>query len=213
MAITFSADPTTELEAVNMMLLSIGKAPVNTLAVGGVNDVSWATTTLYNVCRDVQHRAYWFNREADFPITADVTGQILRPASVLDFSPSDRTLPLNERAGKLYDVEKHTFDMRVGNRLGSGTTLNCNLVWCFQYEDLPHAARMYVAMRAARTFQANAIGSQILYQFTKEMELEAQAELERSELKNSGTNMFATPTRNNRIYNRQPGAGRNNAWF
>lgn len=213
MAITFSANPTTELEAVNMMLLSIGKSPVNTLAVSAVNDVSWALTTLYNVTRDVQHTKYWFNRETNFPITADITHQILTPANVLDISPSDRTLPLNERNGKLYDVQNHTFDMSVGGWLKGGTTLPCDITWCFPYEQIPMGARMYIAMRAGRTFQTSAVGSQILYQFTKEMELEALAELKRSELKNSGTNMFTTPTRNGRIYNRQPGAAKNNAWY
>lgn len=195
-----------------MMLLSIGKAPVNTLAVAGVNDVSWATTTLYNVTRDVQHVPRWFNKETAFPITANGSNQILVPVAVLDIAPSDRTLPLNERNGMLYDVANHTFDLSVGHWLAAGV-LKCDLVWCFAYETLPMAARMYIAMRAARQFQTSAVGSQILYQFTKEMELEAKAELERSELKNSGTNMFTTPTRNGRIFNRQPGAGKNNAWY
>lgn len=213
MAITFSADPTTELEAVNAMLLSIGKSPVNALPVAGVNDVSWAQTTLYNVCRDVQHRKYWFNRETGFPLSINGSGIIARPESCLDFAPSDRTLPINERQNQLYDVQNHTFDLRVGNWLGGGTSLPCDVTWCFDFEDLPQAARMYVYRRAGREFQTSAVASQILYQFTKEMEVEAQAELERAELKNSGTNMFNTPTRNGRIYNRQPGAAKNNAWY
>lgn len=210
MAITFSANPTTELEAVNMMLLSIGKAPVNTLAINGVNDVSWATTTLYTVCRDVQHTGYWFNREYEFPITLDINGYAQRPDSVLDYKPNDRSLPLVERQGKLYDLGNHTFNLT--KRAPSGV-LKVDLIWCFQYEDLPMAARMYIAMRAARQFQTSAVGSQVLYQFTKEMELEAEGELKRSELKNSGTNMFNTATRNSRIYNRQPAAGHNNGFW
>lgn len=214
MAITFNPNPMTEVEAVNNMLLSIGKAPVNTLAVSGINDVSWATTTLYSVCRDVQHTKYWFNRETCFPISATAgaggTLNILIPAGVLDICPSDRTLPLNERNGMLYDSEKHTFDLTP--RL-QANVLNVDLVWCFPFEQLPHSARMYIAARAGRQFQATAIGSQIIYQFTKEMELEAEAELKRSELRNSGTNMFTAPTRNGRIYNRQPAAGHNNGFW
>lgn len=212
MVITFSANPTTELEAVNMMLMSIGKSPVNTLAVAGVNDVSWAQQTLYTVCRDVQHTRYWFNREDSYPITANGSNQILLPASVLDICPTDRTQPLVERNGMLYDNSNQTFDLTVGGWLQTGKLL-CDVTWCFPYEQLPQSARMYIAMRAGRQFQATAIGSQILYQFTKEMELEAKAELVRSELKNSGTNRFTSPTRNNRIFNRQPAAGRNNGYM
>jgi hypothetical protein len=210
MPINFSADPTTELEAVNMMLLSIGKAPVNTIATSAINDVSWATTTLYNVVRDVQHTAWWFNRETEFPITLDANGYANRPTSVLDLKPNDRSLPLVERQSKLYDLGNHTFDLRA--RVPAGV-LKVDVTWCFPYEDLPMAARMYIAMRAARQFQTSAVGSQVIYQFTKEMELEARAELERSELRNSATNMFNTTTRNSRIYNRQPGAAKNNAWY
>lgn len=213
MAITFDANPQTELEAVNMMLMSIGKAPVNTLTGTGINDVSWAQQTLYNVCRDVQHTKWWFNFEQCFPITATVVnaGQlnIVEPASCLDFAPTNRQLPLVERQGMLYDTQNHTFDCTPWLCNGA---LKCNIVWCFEYEDIPQSARMYIAMRAARQFQASAIGSQVLYQFTKEMELEARAELMRSQLRNSGTNMFTADTRNARIYNRQPGSSQNDAW-
>lgn len=212
MSVTFDSNPTSELEAVNMMLLSVGKAPVSTLTNTGINDVSWAQTTLYNVCRDVQHVPWWFNRETNYPITPNSSNQILIPANVLDIHPTNNTQPLNERNGMLYDSLNHTFDLTVGAWIQNGV-LNCDIVWCFPYEQLPMAARMYIAMRAARQFQASAIGSQILYQFTKEMELEARAELMRSELKNSGTNAFTSPTRNGRIYNRQPYASPNNAWF
>ena len=44
---------TTELEAVNIMLSSIGEAPVNSLSSGLV-DAELAQTTLHNVSREVQ---------------------------------------------------------------------------------------------------------------------------------------------------------------
>lgn len=209
MSITFSANPMTELEAVNLMLLSIGKSPVNTLAVAGINDVSWAITTLYNTVREVQSKGWWFNREPAFPITATAQpdGFILTPATVIDIDTNDRTLPYVERGGKLYNLDKQTFN--IGLSLNG--PLKCDVTWCFAFETLPQTARAYIGRRAGREFQASAVGSQILYQFTKEMELDAQAELQRSELKNgSDRNMFATPTRNNRISNRQPGAFRRN---
>ena len=45
--------PTTELEAVNIMLSTIGEAPVNNLDSGLV-DAETAETILKNVSRDVQ---------------------------------------------------------------------------------------------------------------------------------------------------------------
>lgn len=207
MSITFNPNPTTALEAVNLMLLSIGKSPVNTLSIPGVNDVSQATTVLYTVTRDVQKRGWWFNREPGFPILPDTLGNIQIPNTVIDITPDDRYRNYVERNGKLYDLDNHTFN--IGQYL-SGQPLKCEVVWCFDFETIPQAARSYIARRAGREFQACVIGSQILYQFTKEMEVDAAAELERSETKNSKTNMFTAPTRNNRITNRQPGASRRN---
>lgn len=210
MAITFNPNPMTELEAVNTMLLSIGKSPVNTVSVPGINDVSFALTTLYNTTREVQARGWWFNREPEFPINPvnDGTGNILVPNTVIDLDTTDRTLNYVERSGKLYDLDKHTFN--IGQSLG-GQALKCDVTWCFEFEEIPHVARSFIACRAGRIFQTQSVGSQVLYQFTKEMELDAEANLQRSELKNgSARNMFATPTRNNRIFNRQPGAYRRN---
>lgn len=208
MSISFSAAPQTELEAVNQMLLSIGKAPVNSLAVAGINDVSWATTTLYNTVREVQSRSWWFNREFAYEITptAQPDGFILTPDNVIDITPNDRLSNYVERAGKLYDLDTHSFNIGT---LTYGQPLKCDITWCFPFEELPQVARSYIARRAGRIFQTQAVGSQLIYQFTKELEADAESELQRSELKNGGDrNMFATPTRNNRIFNRQPGAYR-----
>jgi hypothetical protein len=205
MAVTFSPNPTTELEAVNLMLMSIGKAPVNSLSVPGINDVSFATLTLYNTVRDVQSRGWWFNRETNYPITPDVNGFINIPATVLDFWPSERFRGYVERNGQLYDPENSTFN--IGQNL-NGNPLLCDVIWCFPYQQLPQAARTYIGRRAGREFQTNSVGSQVLYQFTKESELEAFADLQRRENLAGGSNMFAAPTRNSRIFNRQPGAYR-----
>ena len=53
---------TTELEAVNIMLSSIGEAPVNSLSSGLV-DAELAQTTLHNVSREVQAAGWSFNTE------------------------------------------------------------------------------------------------------------------------------------------------------
>lgn len=205
MAVTFNDDPATELEALNLMLLSIGKSPVNTTNVPGVNDVSNAMTILYATVRQVQTRAWWFNFEQNFPITPDGSGYINRPEACVDFFPTIRGLPLVERNAKLYDLCHHTFTIPT-QYLNQDGTLRCNVTWCFPYEQVPQVAREAIFARAGRVFQTNVVGSQLIYQFTKERELDGFAELERAQLRNSGTNMFTSNTRNSRISNRQPNA-------
>ena len=69
MSIPVNLSPMTELEAVNAMLLSIGQAPVNTLEVAGIKDVSFARLMLHNTNRQVQSRGWWFNRELGYELT------------------------------------------------------------------------------------------------------------------------------------------------
>jgi hypothetical protein len=209
MAITFSAEPATELEAVNSMLLSIGKSPVNTTAVPGINDVSNALTTLYNTVREVQSRRWWFNYDTCYVLTPDSNGNVARPNSCSGFAPSERWRNYVERYNPasstmcLWDLDTKTFNLTP---LIQGSSLKCDVQWVFAFEQVPQVARSFIARKAGRIFQTNVVGSQLIYQFTKEMELDAASELEREHLKFSRTNMFSSPTINNRIVNRQPGA-------
>ena len=177
----------TELDAVNMMLLSIGQAPVNTLEVPGIKDVSFARLMLHNTNRQVQTRGWWFNRELDYPLSPASDGSILLPASALEVAHAEGTRDLVERGRKLYDRDNHTYVFTEPVRV--------NVVWFLDFEDIPQVARDFVAMRAARIFQSQIVGSQILYQFTKEMEIEAGALMTQQDLRSKRLNLFAPTTR------------------
>jgi hypothetical protein len=58
-----SLAPTTELEAVNTMLNTIGEAPVNTLVNMTSVDASSALSILNSVNREVQSQGWFFNTE------------------------------------------------------------------------------------------------------------------------------------------------------
>lgn len=57
-----------ELEAVNEMLMSIGQAPVNTLAVTAIKDVSIARARLTSMTRRVLSRGFNFNTDESYPL-------------------------------------------------------------------------------------------------------------------------------------------------
>jgi hypothetical protein len=61
-------------------------------------------------------------------------------------------------------------------------------VWHLAYDELPHSARQYIGRRAGREFQIGAVGSDLLYKFTREMEDEALAELMREHLRATKSN-------------------------
>lgn len=186
--------PLTELDSVNNLLLSIGQSPVNTLAVPGVKDVSIAQLTLHDVAREVQSKGWSYNVDTAYPMPRDVDGTVPIPANVLQIVPDDTTYV--ERARKLYDTANRTFVV------DPNANVTAEVTWFLAFEDLPQIARKYIERRAGRIFQANIVGSQILYQFTKEMEMEASAEHDRYQLRSRKVNFFTSSAAINRIYNR-----------
>lgn len=195
MSIPLNLSPMSELDAVNMMLLSIGQAPVNTLEVAGIKDVSFARLMLHNTNRQVQSRGWWFNRELDYELVPASNKEIILPGTVLEVVSADPSRDLIERDRKLYDRDRHTFEFDGPVRV--------NVVWFLPFDDIPQVARDFVAMRAARVFQSQIVGSQILYQFTKEMELEAGALMTQQDMRAKRPNMLTTQTRHNARFSRR----------
>lgn len=190
--------PQTELDAVNQMLMSVGKSPVNTLTPpsGALpKDVSIAQLVLHNTSREVQSRGWWFNSDTEYEIAPNVDGHVLRPATALSFDPTDPYSDYIDRGGKLYDRKKHTFAI--------AETVKCDIVWFLPFDELPQEARAYIARRAGRTYQADSPGSQLVYQYTEREELDAEADLNRRQLKSEDSNIFRAPTRTNRIFHRR----------
>jgi hypothetical protein len=192
---TLNLLPLTELDSVNNLLLSIGQSPVNSLSVPGVKDVSIARMALHDTSREVQSRGWWFNTDTKWPLVPDINGNIVVPPSALEVYPSDGNSDIVTRASKLYDKSRRSnvFDKAV----------ECDLTWFLAYTDLPQNARKYIERRAGRIFQTNIVASQILYQFTKELEVEAFAEIERQNLKSQKLNWFTTGSSTNQIVNRR----------
>ena len=73
--------PTTELEAVNVMMSHIGESPVNTLEDDNVVDATIAQTILGSVSREVQSQGWYFNTEIGYPIVKDSNNKFAVPAN------------------------------------------------------------------------------------------------------------------------------------
>lgn len=174
--------PLTALDAVNLMLKSIGQGAVNSLGASASVDAENAKSTLTQTSREVQSRGWYFNREYDYPIQADVNGQLLLPDNVLKFKVNPCDGNFVQRGRLLYDLTNHT------STFDSTKTVKGDVVWHLAFDDLPHTARQYITRRAGREFQIGAVGSDLLYKFTREMENEALAELMREHLAVIGSN-------------------------
>lgn len=186
--------PMSDLEAVNRMLASIGGSPVNTLDVPGVGDVADAKRHLNETLRDVETVGYSWNSDSNYPLVPGASGAILIPDGVLDIDASDGTLSIVERVHPslgvraLYDGDNRTFDFSA--TYSADSPLNVEIIWGFPFNDLPQAARTYIATAAARRFQAEKVNSTILDRFAAEDEDRAFLLLQRYERRSRDTNSF-----------------------
>lgn len=177
MSLEFQLAPTSALDAVNDMLRSIGQGQVNSLDAHEGVDAGNAISALINTSREVQEKGWYFNTDYDYPLVPDVNGEIRLPPNLIQFEPDKLWDHVTERDRRLYDREKRTFVFPVG------TQVKGRVVWLFEFEQLPQAARTYIHRKAGRMFQIGAVGSDLLYQFTREMEEEALAALNRAHLR------------------------------
>ena len=71
--------PTSKIQAVNIMLASIGEAPVSSLDDATLADVSIAESILDETNVEIQSRGLHCNTEINFPITPNTDGEIDLP--------------------------------------------------------------------------------------------------------------------------------------
>ena len=164
----------TELEAVNTMLTTIGEQPVSSLDnLAGLQDASIARQILTNISRTVQSKGWVFNLDLQVTYSPNTNGEIILGSNVLRIDTTSKvrksTKDIVERGGKLYDRENNTSvftDDVVVDR-----------VIVLSFNDLPEAARRYIATRAARVFHDREAGSGELHRFFQEDEQMAWTEL------------------------------------
>ena len=180
--------PMTDLEAVNRMLASIGQAPVNTLQTTGIGDVAKARQQLLETARDVQSVGYSWNTDENYELTPDGDGNIILPNGTLDVDAMEVTtnVVIREHPTKgklaLYDLDEQSFVFE--------DPLEVRIIWAYEFNALPPAARAYIATAAARRFQAQIVSSTVLDRFNEQDEERAFLLLQRHERRVRDTNVF-----------------------
>lgn len=155
-----SLSPTTELEAVNVLLAAINEPPVNSLTGSLPIDASIARSTLAEISREVQSRGWWFNVEV-FTLTPDNSQNIVIPTNSLRVKPVDDDAQDKYvvRQGKLYDKTKGK------NTYTITEDVDVEVTQYLAFEDLPEVARRYITVRAARVYQERQLSSPQLYKY------------------------------------------------
>lgn len=177
--------PTSELEAVNVMLSAIGEAPVSSLDDPSLVDAALAQSILGETSVEIQTRGLHCNTEINFPLVPTVDGEILIPSNCarIDTTDVSRDKDVTQRGNKLYDREERSFTSFTDK-------IYVDMVLLFGFEDLPQHVRRYITVKAARRFQARLVGSDTLASFTATDEQEALIEFERAEAINEDSNIL-----------------------
>jgi len=149
--------PTSELDAVNIMLTSIGESPINTLG-SGLQEAEIAEVVLDNVSRDVQSAGWHFNTEIRYNLARNTANEINLPSNVVKVDKTsllrDYNIDVVERGRKLYD--------RIGNKYTFSEDIEVDMVVLLSFGELPEVARRYITLRASRVYQQRMIGSESL---------------------------------------------------
>ncbi len=166
----------TELDAVNQILSSVGQAPVTTLDLQNP-EVAIAINTLREVNKVVQSDGWSFNTERHYKLTADaITFKIAYPSNALSidtyrYQHFDDFNPVR-REGYLYDKNNHTYEWKDGS---DPRELTCDIVWYWEFSEVPPAVQAYITARAARLCAVRMVGDQELFQLLAQNEIETRA--------------------------------------
>lgn len=158
---------TTELQAINSMLTAIGQAPITSLDQANP-EIATATLILSNVREEVLGEGWNFNSEKGYTLLADGSGDLVVPPGILNLSVNQEDNKFRVRAvqknGKLYNTLSHSFDW------GANTSISLDVVWNYDFEDLPTVFQSYIVQRAARVFAGRTIGSEKMVLFNAQDE-------------------------------------------
>ena len=189
----------TELAAVNQILGAVGQAPVTTLDQTNP-DVAIAYDTLVEVNREVQSEGWSFNTETEYPFTPDTNNEILIPDNILLMDLSDlyenKGIEVVRRSGKLYNKIDHTYTWE--------SQIKCDVMWLFDFNDLPTPIRDYVTARSAVQASTKMVGEGTVYEMLRQKEATSRSIAIEYECNQGNYSYFGMPRGNNFYSSYQP---------
>ena len=178
---------TTELEAVNTILSTIGEAPLSTLTGSLPVDGTTAKNILNEISREVQSAGWHFNTQYKVDLTRDSDNKVPIGTDVV-------RVELNNKYDKSsYDVvQRGSYLFNLATNLSTFTqdfTEN-TLIYLLEFDDIPEQARRYITIRSARVFHDRTLGATTLHKFSSEDEARSLAVFKQAEMQTGDNTIF-----------------------
>ena len=178
---------TTELEAVNTILSTIGEAPLSTLTGSLPVDGTTAKNILNEISREVQSAGWHFNTQYKVDLSRDSNNKVPVGTDVV-------RVELNNKYDKSsYDVVQrgnYLFNLAKNSSVFTQDFTENTLIYLLQFEDLPEQARRYITIRSARVFHDRTLGANTLHKFSSEDEARSLAVMKQAEMQTGDNTIF-----------------------
>ena len=182
---------TTELEAVNTILSTVGEAPLSSLVGSLPVDGTMARNVLNEINREVQSQGWHFNTHYKATLSKDASNKIPVASNVLrvELDPnkfSKLAYDIVQRNNYIYNLAKNTdiFDTNFDE---------VTIVYLLDFLDIPEAAKRYITIRSARVFHDRTLGATTLHKFSTEDEARALIVLKQAEASTGDYTIFDNP--------------------
>ena len=182
---------TSELEAVNTILSTIGESPLNTLSGSLPVDGTIAKNVLSEVSREVQSQGWHFNTHYKVSLSRDTDNKIPLATNIVRIEIDPRqyskvSYDIVQRNNFLYNLAKNedTFDTNFKD---------ATAVYLLPFDEIPEQAKRYITIRSARIFHDRTLGANTIHKFSLEDEAKSLSILKQAESHTGDYSIFDTP--------------------
>ena len=182
---------TSELEAVNTILSTIGESPLNTLSGSLPVDGTIAKNVLSEVSREVQSQGWHFNTHYKVPLSRDTNNKIPLATNIVRVEIDPRqyskvSYDIVQRNNFLFNLAKNedTFDTNFKD---------ATAVYLLPFDEIPEQAKRYITIRSARIFHDRTLGANTIHKFSQEDEAKSLSILKQAESHTGDYSIFDTP--------------------
>ena len=177
-----------ELDAVNSVLMSVGESPVNTLETQSP-EVAIAQTTLRQITREIQAEGWSFNSEQAVKMIPDNNDQIELGDNILsvdinryyhldtyDVTMKATTTTVNNKlqtTRKLYD--RYRANEANADKFPDETAMYLDITYMYAFEDIPQPFKDYITAKACRVASNRMVSDEGTNQILQQDEIVARA--------------------------------------